>query len=110
MKKQINDRLALGKEIKSISYAHGGGLVIVFKDDSFIVFEVEIGYDPGDECIACSDTIGMLNFDSSLLINLGIISQNELDNRRKQSAILYKLAHEKKEKEMYEKLKKKYEI
>jgi hypothetical protein len=79
--------------------------VIVFTDDTYVVFEVDFGYDQGDGDIEVST----YELDNDDKLEVGFISQEEHDLIQKEETQEYKREQENSERRTYEQLKKKYE-
>ena len=108
MKQEITYTEAIGKTIEAIELSHtSGGMIIVFTDGTFTHFEVHHGYHDDAPEIMWSK-LDLLDFGDDQLITAGVISQDELDQIRKQKSAKFKAKKEAYDRQEYERLKKKF--
>lgn len=93
-----------GKTIKKCGYDWSDELILIFTDDTYTHFKAEEDYDGPAELKQGQ----IFNFYNDYGVKLGIITQEELDTRRKREEQENKVMREKFERKQYEILKAKY--
>lgn len=110
MQTEIELKDAVGKVLKDVLFASNQA-VITFTDDTFTTLGVGLGYEPGEETIR-PDTLELFDFGDDLLANAGIATKEELNDlreeRRKKAAEHWRVTQEEREREEFERLKKKF--
>ena len=108
MKTEIMDKQAVGKTISRFAYSFvSGQMVISFSDETFITFGVSKDYD--GEVNIVNKELALFNFGDSELIESGIISKEEIENKRTEYNKLCKNRQENSERLQYERLKAKFD-
>lgn len=104
-KELSSDSLMVGKTVKAVR-TNFEYLLILFTDDTFSRYEAVVEWDLKyiNECKE-----GLLTFDQEVLVELGIVTQEEIDNyhREKESKNSYAALEQKRQ--QYEELKKIFE-
>ena len=97
-----------GKAIAGYDFSFTcGQMVIVFRDGTFTTLGIQRGWESGDEEIEES-YLELSQFGDDKLIELGIITAQELETIKSEKDKKYAEAQEKHEKAYYERLKRKY--
>ena len=107
MKKEIKLKNAKGKVLTDYAFSCVSGQGILVFGDEFTSLNIDIGYERGDETIEESK-LKITSFEDDVLIELGILSQKELNDISERESAERKKRSEKWEKEQYEKLRLKY--
>ena len=109
MKKQMNNmKDTIGKTIENFAFINNSEgqdlLFLSFTDDTFLCIKPEEDY---DNCLTINigDPINVIGFYNEDLIKLGIITVNEIEDYRNKEI----KRKENLEKQLYERLKKKFE-
>lgn len=84
MKKEIGLSDAIGKTLEGFGFSTTSNQsIMTFTDGTFITLGICNGYNVGDEEIEES-VLKLHDFGDNKLIRLGVISQEELDDKRQQ--------------------------
>lgn len=109
MKKEITLSEALGKTLEDFEFSNViGQAVLVFDDDTFTTLDTDMGYDHGDQKIK-EGKLELHQFGDTELIDLGIVTQAELDDMRQIKSKNALTEKEKRELAEYKRLRAKYE-
>lgn len=96
-----------GRVIKDVVWGYvEGSMILMFEDDTFVYFKPEIYHDHAQIELMYDFHLG--NFDNDQLVEHNFITQAELDTFYKDREKARLEGIEKNEREVYEKLKKKY--
>lgn len=108
MMQEITMEQSTGKTIRVyVSEFYGSDTLIIFDDDTFTTLSIDNGYD-GDAGYIIQGKLTLLDFGDSLLIKHGVISEVELEEKRKDRDSMYKAEQEKRQRKQYEMLKDKF--
>ena len=109
MKVRTDADMMVGKTVAGwAADPYGKQMVISFTDGTFSLFEIESGYDSGDECIRESHELRLDTTTGSYLVDAKVVTKAELEEaqeRRRQSVHDRWVARER---EQFERLKRKY--
>ena len=109
MRKEIILSESFGKVLEGYEFSITcGQAVITFTDGTFSTLGIDTGYADGCEEIEES-SLELHDFGDDKLIKLNIITQDELDKIRKERNENLTYEHKQKERELYNKLKRKFE-
>jgi hypothetical protein len=107
--KEIELSSALGKTLEGFKFSITcGQAVLTFTDGTFCTLGVDTGLYPGDEMIEESK-LELFDFGHDKLIALGIISQEEMNEKSEQRSKALSASRAQRELETYDRLKRKFE-
>jgi len=107
MRTEITAEKAEGRTIEKIDFG-GSQCVITFTDRTFTTLGMEFGYDPGGNEIV-GEPLYLMSYCHSALLSLGILSEHELNERINKRNEAAATNSEKRDWELYERLKQKFE-
>ena len=109
MKKEIRLTEAIGKTLEGFEFSITcGQAVLTFTDGTFATLGVDRGYEAGDEEIEETE-LELFNFGHDKLIALGIISKEEMDEKREQLRKASADSQAQRDRAEYERLRRKFE-
>ena len=84
MRTEIKFSESAGRTIEQVRYVeYNGQAVVTFTDGTFAVIGIERGHEVGDEELCDSELCFSAYSQSGMVIELGIVTQAELDAKRK---------------------------
>ena len=87
------------------SSSDGSQFLLAFTDGSFVLLWIEHGYDPGDDMILDADELDILHFGNAQLLRLGVMTDQELRDRKSEREALWSYQYMARKRAEYERLK-----
>mgnify|MGYP000107701468 CR=1 FL=1 len=103
MKKEVKFTDAIGKRLENVAFSNEQ-VVLVFDDNTFSTIGLDKGYDNDVDLI--EDSLELLNFSHEKLLQIGIVSKEELEKLIMAQDEKYKEFHRKRDLAEYERIKK----
>lgn len=107
MRTEIKLTDAIGKVFEGFAFS-GTRVVLTFSDGGFVTLDIDHGYESGDETIE-EGSLNLCLFNDEKLIGLGVITREELAERRTQDDKAFSVKRAQRERAEYERLKSKFE-